>query len=153
MKWWSIALAGLLMSACAPDYVGPAAKPRHIYSEYGIDYSPYAYGNLSPYDYPRPWGQPDAETAGYLGANRFSPRQGLICERSRNVCYDRDGVDDAETTKYLGSREAWNRLRLYGGGPQIYVPSPYWYWRGYHLRPDMYGPDTYGPNLRRPNIY
>jgi hypothetical protein len=124
MKWLSIALAGLTLSACTSDQPPPQVMlPRPLYSTYGVDASSYAYGNPAPYGYGNPWGQPDAETGGYLGANRFSPRPGLICERSLHVCYDRNGVQDAETTQYLGSRDAWNRSRLYGG-QENYVPSP-----------------------------
>lgn len=123
MNWWSIALAGLTLSACAADHPPQVMRPRPVYSEYGVDVSPYAYGNPQPYGYPVSWGQPNGETGGYLGANRFSPRQGLICEWSLHVCYDRSGVNDAETTKYLGSRDAWNRQRLYGS-PRVYIPAP-----------------------------
>ncbi len=123
MRWWSVALVSVMLSACSASPPPQVMQPRPVYSDYGIDVSPYAYGNPSPYGYANPWGQPDAATIGYLGANRFSPREGLICERSRNVCYDRNGVNDAETTKYLGSRDAWNRLRLYGS-QQVYIPVP-----------------------------
>ena len=118
-----VALAPAVLAACTS---APPPKPvqlRALSSGEGVDLSPYAYGNLSPYGYATPWGQPSAETTGYLGGNRFSPAPGFICERSRNVCYDRNGIDLAATEKYLGSRDAWNRQRIYGDA-KIYVPTP-----------------------------
>lgn len=123
MRSWSVVLVGLVLAACTiPPPDRPVATPRPVYSTYGIDASPYAYGNPSAYGYANPWSQPNAATSGYMGDNRFSPRPGLLCERSRNICYDRNGFSDAETTKYLGSRDAWNSKRLYGG-PEIYPPT------------------------------
>ena len=123
MHWGPLVLVGLAVGACTPEHPPQATVPRPVYSEFGIDVSPYAYGNPSPYGYANAWGQPNAATSGYLGANRFSPRQGLMCERSRNVCYDQNGISEAETTKYLGSRDAWNRERLYGSA-RVYIPPP-----------------------------
>ncbi|WP_374312963.1 YcgJ family protein [Dongia sp.] len=117
-----LALTSMALAACTST---PPPKPvqlRAISSGEGVDLATYAHGNPSPYGYATPWGQPSAETTGYLGANRFSPAPGLICERGRNVCYDRNGIDLAATERYLGSRDEWNRQRLYGDA-KIYVPA------------------------------
>ncbi|MBK8157638.1 MAG: hypothetical protein IPK59_02185 [Rhodospirillaceae bacterium] len=82
MRWGSLVLVGLALGACTPDNPPQATVPRPVYSEFGIDVSPYAYGNPSPYGYANAWSQPTGASNGYLGANRFSPRQGLMCEHS-----------------------------------------------------------------------
>lgn len=115
-----------LATFCIACSSGPPPQPvklAYVSSTYAIDNGPAAYGNPSPYGYVTPWGTPSAETIGYLWPASFSPRQGLVCERTRHICYDRNGVDYAATDQYLGARDHWNRLRLYGG-PQVYPPSP-----------------------------
>src|SRR5690349_18683525 len=124
MRHHLLIAATLLLAACTSNQNPPAiVQQQAVHSEFGVDVSPYAYGHPSPYGYAVPWGQPDAVTGGYLGANRFSPRQGLICERSRNICYTRNGIDLAATDQYLGNREQWNRQRLFGD-QAVYIPSP-----------------------------
>ncbi|WP_374382626.1 hypothetical protein [Dongia sp.] len=114
----AVLASGLIACSETPQPV----KVAYVSSTYGVDNAPAAYGTPSPYGYATPWGLPPAETIGYLWPATFSPRQGLICERTRHVCYDRNGVDYAETDKYLGDRAHWNRLRLYGGS-QVYPPA------------------------------
>lgn len=118
-----IALGGtlaVLLAACAPDHRGEAIQQHYISSDYGVRATPYEYGNASPYGYNTPWGQPNAETVGYLPADQFSPRPGLICERGRHVCFTQTGIDYAETERYLGPREKWKRGRRFAP-PQSYI--------------------------------
>ncbi|WP_374650399.1 hypothetical protein [Dongia sp.] len=118
-----LAMVGTMLAGCTSDPPPKPVQTRYVSSGQGVDLALHAYGNPSPYGYATPWGLPDGETTGYLGANHFSPAQGLICERSRHVCYGRNGIDAAATEQYLGSRDTWNRQRLYGDA-KIYVPAP-----------------------------
>ena len=117
----ALAFAAIFAAGC--DTPPEPVKVRYVSSTYAVDTTPYIYGNPSPYGYATPWGQADAETMGYLGAEVFSPRQGLICERSRHACYGASGaIDDAETARYLGPREQWQRQKLYPATQAFVVP-------------------------------
>lgn len=113
----------VLLSACAPNYLGAASEQRYVSSTYGVTATPYAYGNPSPYGYHTPWGLPNAETIGYLYPDQFSPRPGLVCERARHMCYSREGVNYIETEYYLGSRAKWKRDKAFGT-TQTYFMMP-----------------------------
>ncbi|MBI2256841.1 MAG: hypothetical protein HYU58_19630 [Proteobacteria bacterium] len=118
-----VGVAAIWLAACAPDHRGEAIQQHYVSSDYGVRTTPYAYGNPSPYGHNTPWGQPDAETIGYLWPDHFSPRPGLVCESSRHICYGPNGVDYAETEKYLGPRDKWKRDQRYGT-PQTYLLMP-----------------------------
>lgn len=113
----------MLLTACAPDHQGEAIQQHYVSSGDEFRTTPYAYNTPSPYGYPPPWGQPNAETVGYLSSDHFSPRPGVVCERGRHVCYTSNGIDTAETERYLGSREKWKREKAYGS-PQTYFMMP-----------------------------
>jgi hypothetical protein len=113
----------MLLAACATDHQGEAVQQHYISSDYGVRATPYAYGNPSPYGYNTPWGQPDAETIGYLYPDQFSPRPGLVCESARHICFTQAGVDYAETEKYLGPRGKWKTDQRYGT-PQTWFIMP-----------------------------
>ncbi|MDY0873125.1 hypothetical protein SMD31_14380 [Dongia rigui] len=121
-RWMVSSLAGLL-AACAADHQGEAIQQHYISSGEDLRSTPYAYSNPAPYGYHLPWGQPNAETVGYLSADRFAPRPGLVCERGRHVCYTSNGIDAAETERYLGPRGKWKRDKAYGT-PQTYFMMP-----------------------------
>lgn len=116
----SLCAAAAFLGACAPDHRGEALQQHYVSSNYSVRATPYEYGTPSPYGYTVPWGQPDAETVGYLPADQFSPRPGLVCERGRHVCVTATGIDDAETERYLGSREKWKRDKRFAP-PQAYI--------------------------------
>ena len=119
MRQWIAAFVSLVLSACAVPYGGA----RTVGSEYGVSQSPYAHGESLPYrNLVSPWGSPYGANTGFGGANRFSPKKGLTCERDRHICYDRYGVDYFETQKYLGNKSAKRGIKRYG--EQVYIFTP-----------------------------
>lgn len=128
MRHWVAAIAGLLLSACTAPYGGPmtvGTGAGYGSTSYGVVTSPYIYGAPSPYygNAISPWNSPYGFNSGNGRVNRFSPKKGLVCERSRNVCYDRYGVDYYETQKYLGSKSAKRGVKRYGEQAFIFAPQ------------------------------
>ena len=107
-----VALAMLAVAGCAPaDYGQPGVQPGTVAHQGGYGSNGgYAYGGGSGYD------------GGYDDGPIFRPSRSLTCDRTRNICYDRFGLDYYETARYFGERDANHAVKKYG--EQVFLFSP-----------------------------
>jgi hypothetical protein len=52
----------------------------------------------------------------------FRPARGVTCDRERDVCYDKHGLDYQATQRYLGEREANRSWKKYGKDVFLFSP-------------------------------
>lgn len=104
-----IAAAALLLSACASNgYAGGYGQyPDQAYYPNGY-YNQGYYGNYPYYG-----------TGGYRyvdddnGSRWFRPERGVMCDRSRDICYNQRGPSYEDSKQYFGKKDAkkaFNRL-------------------------------------------
>ena len=95
-----VALAMLAVAGCAPAYYGqPGVQPGAVAHQGG-------YGS----------------SGGYDDGPIFRPSRSLTCDRTRNICYDRFGLDYYATARYFGERDANRAVKKYG--EQVFLFSP-----------------------------
>ena len=111
-----VALAMLAVAGCAPAYYGqPGVQPGTVTYQggYGAN-GGYAYGDGSGSDY--------GYDGSYDDGPIFRPSRYLTCDRTRNICYDRFGLDYYATARYFGERDANHAVKKYG--EQVFLFSP-----------------------------
>jgi hypothetical protein len=100
-----VALVMLAVAGCAPTYHGqPGVQP-------GTVDHPSGYGSNGGYAY-----------GGGFEGPIFRPSRNLTCDRSRNICYDRFGLDYYATARHFGDRDANRAVKRYG--EQVFLFSP-----------------------------
>jgi hypothetical protein len=100
-----IAFAVLTIAGCAPAYHGqPGVQP--------------GYGSNGGYGYGGGYGSGYGQDPGAI----FRPSRSVTCDRTRNVCYDRFGLDYYATARYFGERDANQSVKKYG--EQVFLFSP-----------------------------
>jgi hypothetical protein len=108
----AMALAALALAGCATDYNGYYdTYPGYYDPYYGPYYGGGAYGYHSRfYDF-------DDDDDRY-----FRPERNVICDRGRDVCYDRYGLSYTATREFFGEREAKRAYRKYGDSVFLFSP-------------------------------
>ncbi|WP_119304725.1 YcgJ family protein [Dongia deserti] len=120
LRFCAFAVATLALAGCASnDYGG-------YYDDYGY-YPGGAYGGpyYDYYDSPYYGGFGHSHFYGFDDDDDdryFSPARGLTCDRVRDVCYDRHGLNYPATMSYLGERSANRSYKKFGD--DVFVFSP-----------------------------
>lgn len=106
----SIRLSGIALAGCAPTYYGQQGfQPGTVTHQGG-------YGSNGGYAYGGDFG------SGYDDDGPIFPSRSVTCDRSRNICYDRFGLDYYATARYFGDRDANRAVKKYG--EQVFLFSP-----------------------------
>jgi hypothetical protein len=106
-----VVLALLAVAGCAPAYYGqPGVQPGTVphQGDYQNSNGGYAYGGVPGYDDSGPI---------------FRPSRSVTCDRTRDVCYDRFGLDYFATARYFGERDANRAAKKYGEQVSLFAPK------------------------------
>ncbi len=107
-----VAIALLAVAGCAPTYYGPpGVQPGTVVNQGG-------YGSNGGYAYGGGFGSGYDDDDGPI----FRPSRHVTCDRTRDICYDRFGLDYDATARYFGERDANHAVKKYG--EQVFLFSP-----------------------------
>ena len=110
-----MALAALALAGCAADYGYYDSYPAYYDGPYYDPYYGSGYGYHSHFhSYSHDFDDDDDRY--------FRPDDGVVCDRARDVCYDRYGLSYTETKDHFGERDANRAYKKYGD--EVFLFSP-----------------------------
>jgi hypothetical protein len=111
VRYRVLTIAMLAVAGCAPtSYSQPGYNVQPAAVTYDGGYG----GNA---------GYVQGGGGGYDNGPVFHPSRNLTCDRARDLCYDRFGLDYYATSRYFGERAANRTVRKYGEQVFLFAPK------------------------------